>query len=678
MGISLPRSRWRRAALGFALTAVFTFAVNLGFVLWATTTKRSTIRNGVGTVAEQSCSSIKTLNTLVHLVINILSTILLAGSNYCMQCLIAPTRSEIDSAHKSKKWLDVGVPSIRNFSGIADKRRLLWILLSVSSLPLHLLYNSVVFTSTSANLYTAYIVNERFLTDTNRTDFPENMRTPRMNTMYEAYRDGKLEHVSLSDCVSDYGAPFQSARGNVLLVKTGDEFPAGEIEEKATMLISGGMKQNSDWICKDSEPDSTSDEKTPCDDMIPRFEAAPEEWTLHGNRFKECYSQKTEEHCKLLFSSGLCWTVTLLNLLKAVLMLFVAFGGGERPILTIGDAVASFLKEEDPSTKAMCLKSKRDFWKNDWLDMARQYDPRPRRKFAAATRARWLTCISLYVSIHAGPTTRRMLTASRYSVAVLACFILLCWGLGTIQGDKDIAKLGLGAVNGKTVIESRLVGEGYKFLVQNAMLANTPQVIMSLLYFTYNALYTSISLVTEWDRLAGGGDKGLRVSSTPRGEQRETYFLQLPYRYSLPLAAFSGGLHWLISQSIFLVNIEVWKPSTKDIMTMVAKSEEASLDATLTTCGWSPMGIVFVIVAGVAMVGFLLFSGARRLRFGGIPVAASCSAAISAACHPGTDEKDAWEKPLRWGVVAVPAVEPRHCSFSSEPVEVPVKGQLYA
>ncbi|KAF6802962.1 hypothetical protein CSOJ01_11236 [Colletotrichum sojae] len=660
MGISLPRSRWRRAALGFALAAVFTFAVNLGFVLWATTTKRGTIRNGVGTVAEQSCSSIKTLNTLVHLVINILSTILLAGSNYCMQCLIAPTRSEIDSAHKSKKWLDVGVPSIRNFSGIADKRRLLWILLSVSSLPLHLLYNSVVFSSTSANLYTAYIVNERFLTDTNRTDFPENMRTPRMNTMYEAFRDGKLERLSLSDCVGDYGAPFQSARGNVLLVKTGEEFP-GIPEENATMLIAGGMKQNSDWICKDWEPKSNSDEKTPCDDMLPRFKAEPGEWKLHGYRFKECYSQKTEEHCKLLFSSGLCWTVTVLNLLKAVLMLFVAFGGGERPILTIGDAVASFLKEEDPATKAMCLKSKKDFWKKDWLDMARQYDPRPRRKFAAATRARWLTCISLY------------------SVAVLACFILLCWGLGTIQGDKDIAKLGLGAVNGKTVIESRLVGEGYQFLVQNAMVANTPQVIMSLLYFTYNALYTSISLVTEWDRFAsGGGDKGLRVSSTPRGAQRETYFLQLPYRYSLPLAAFSGGLHWLISQSIFLVNIEVWEPSREDIMKMVATSEDTPYEANLTTCGWSPMGIVFVIAAVVAMVGFLLFSGARRLRFGGIPVAGSCSAAISAACHPGTDEKDAWEKALRWGVVAVPAVEPRHCSFSSEPVEVPVKGQLYA
>ncbi|KAF0316724.1 hypothetical protein GQ607_016066 [Colletotrichum asianum] len=79
------------------------------------------------------------LNTGIHVVINILSIILLAGSNYCMQCLIAPTRPEIDEAHSSQCWLDIGVPSIRNFWSIGRKRKAIWILLSASSLPLHLM-----------------------------------------------------------------------------------------------------------------------------------------------------------------------------------------------------------------------------------------------------------------------------------------------------------------------------------------------------------------------------------------------------------------------------------------------------------------------------------------------------------------------------------------------------------
>jgi hypothetical protein len=73
------------------------------------------------------------------LLINALSTILLSASNYTMQCLSAPTRSEVDDAHSTGKWLDIGVPSVRNLGRIARKRVILWWLLGASSLPLHLL-----------------------------------------------------------------------------------------------------------------------------------------------------------------------------------------------------------------------------------------------------------------------------------------------------------------------------------------------------------------------------------------------------------------------------------------------------------------------------------------------------------------------------------------------------------
>lgn len=41
----------------------------------------------------------------------------------------------------------------------------------------------------------------------------------------------------------------------------------------------------------------------------------------------------------------------------------------------------------------------------------------------------------------------------------------------------------------------------------------------------------------------------------PQGEQRSTYWLQLPYAYSIPLITASATLHWLISQSIFLMRV---------------------------------------------------------------------------------------------------------------------------
>ncbi|KAF4810173.1 hypothetical protein CGCSCA4_v011023 [Colletotrichum siamense] len=99
--------------------------------------------NGIGVIWEGQKTKVKIWNTVLHIVINIISTILLCGSNYCMQCLVAPTRGELDQAHAEKRWLDIGTPSIRNFRRISWRKKLLWTLLAISSLPLHLLYTVV-------------------------------------------------------------------------------------------------------------------------------------------------------------------------------------------------------------------------------------------------------------------------------------------------------------------------------------------------------------------------------------------------------------------------------------------------------------------------------------------------------------------------------------------------------
>lgn len=39
----------------------------------------------------------------MHIIINILSTALLAASNYVMQCLSAPTRPDVNEAHTQRK-----------------------------------------------------------------------------------------------------------------------------------------------------------------------------------------------------------------------------------------------------------------------------------------------------------------------------------------------------------------------------------------------------------------------------------------------------------------------------------------------------------------------------------------------------------------------------------------------
>lgn len=108
----------------------------------------------------------KRLDLWLHLAINLLSTLLLGASNYTMQCLSAPTRDEINKAHQQRISLDIGIPSIRNLRRISWNRIVLWWLLALSSVSLHFLYNSAVFSTLSTNPYTAAVVSTDFLTDT--------------------------------------------------------------------------------------------------------------------------------------------------------------------------------------------------------------------------------------------------------------------------------------------------------------------------------------------------------------------------------------------------------------------------------------------------------------------------------------------------------------------------------
>ena len=45
----------------------------------------------------------------------------------------------MDKAHENNTWLDIGIQSFRNLMKIRKVRVVLWVLLAVSSIPLHLM-----------------------------------------------------------------------------------------------------------------------------------------------------------------------------------------------------------------------------------------------------------------------------------------------------------------------------------------------------------------------------------------------------------------------------------------------------------------------------------------------------------------------------------------------------------
>lgn len=190
------------------------------------------------------------------------------------------------------------------------------------------------------------------------------------------------------------------------------------------------------------------------------------------------------------------------------------------------------------------------------------------------------------------------------------------------------------------------------------LLANLPQTIVSFLYLTYNALFTCMLVAKEWNQFAHKR-KTLRVTN-PVGEQRSSYWLQLPYTYSIPLLIMSSLLHWLVSQTLFFVRIK-----------------EVGSGTVITSCGYSPIAIITVIPIGIILVLLVVLTGFRRYEKG-IPLAGSSSAAISAACHPPEEDVGASILPVMWGEVKTEDSAVGHCCFTSFAVSTPVEGNMYA
>lgn len=99
---------------------------------------------------------------------------------------------------------------------------------------------------------------------------------------------------------------------------------------------------------------------------------------------------------------------------------------------------------------------------------------------------------------------------------------------------KGLWEMGIGGVNLDSVVELDNLN-----LTIITLLANLPQTILSFLYLTYNGIFSCVLAADEWNRFSHHR-KRLRVTA-PTGKQRSTYFLAVPYKYSIvsqPLISF--------------------------------------------------------------------------------------------------------------------------------------------
>jgi hypothetical protein len=225
--------------------------------------------------------------------------------------------------------------------------------------------------------------------------------------------------------------------------------------------------------------------------------------------------------------------------------------------------------------------------------------------------------------------------------------------------------LGFGTVKAASMVRWATPMRGTGGQLRNVLLANLPQLLISTMYLGYNQTYTCMAFASEYTKYFGN-QLTLRATR-PKGQQRNSYFLTLPFRYIIPIMLLSTTMHFILSQGFFLVAVDVF-----DL------KGNLDADSVIMSVGFSIAAlIVLVALCGtVVLVAFLI--GFRRFPKG-IPLVGPCSAAISAACHVADHEdgKAVAEGTVQWGVVDI-RNRVGHLAFSGSLVGKPVPGFYYA
>lgn len=162
----LPASGWRRTAVINSIVVSFFALILISLMIWVYASSDSRIDTWIFYLGD--CSQGSRINVVLHLIINLISTLIIASSNFFMQILNAPTRKEVDTAHQQRSWLEIGVPSMRNVLHVSRLKTLCWILFNLSSIPIHLVFNSAIFeTDYQGGEWWHTIATESFLNDGN-------------------------------------------------------------------------------------------------------------------------------------------------------------------------------------------------------------------------------------------------------------------------------------------------------------------------------------------------------------------------------------------------------------------------------------------------------------------------------------------------------------------------------
>lgn len=433
--------------------------------------------------------------------------------------------------------------------------------------------------------------------------------------------------------------------------------------------------------------------QSPCFENIEiiSFQAKQGDWQIQSGYFVDhCIAERGEEMCSFQGNITSIAIVAAFNLVQAILMFTGVLRLRKKPLLVLGDAISSFLSRPDTTTFGLCLLSREDVTDRKlWPSKLPLEDMKHYTMIAnlpAARRFKAVSAVTLWNGVSALLVTLLMILGLLFQMYQ---YVRRAYAPDHYQFSVvSIGTFSFGAPNPLLIVDNwslfSLSSEVSQTIV-SGLVANLPQLLLSLSYILINHYLTAMYIAEEWNKFSDN-KSGLRVTDPePLTAQSSSHYLQLPCKIVFPLIGAYSVLHWLLSMSIFIAVIQDYNADGVLINGLLASTPllQNGAPQRFASCGFSPIpAVVFLGILGL-MLFYILGISLRKIP-PGMPVVGSCSAAISAACHAPTWDMGCEMKTLLWGSVKDPNASlleryatTRHCSFNSSEVESVVAGGEY-
>ncbi|MCJ1379121.1 hypothetical protein MMC17_002221 [Xylographa soralifera] len=654
------RGGWRTGVTAGMITAFFVMIINTAVLCWVSS--RLQISNGVAIAFEGSCEEMSRISTWSHLAINVLSTLLLGANNMVLfssrsstnYVAVLVAENFLTGGYWNQTRFQFNMTDSTDSKTITDADVQLIEALQNNSNTLNRLENidciNAYSNQIASDWHNLLLVANVTSQDTVYNIFPYNFSAS--NSPWTWLCASKFVDVGHNDMTrNDTLISYDNSTGkeSSINIDTGCA---------ANLTKVPDAWQFSDWSCP-SYQYSYLDFNTPIygslDHQTLVFCSEPtQQSVLH---IDHCLAESATGHCRIEINRTVLAVVLICNAVKVLCLLSTLLIVDFLPLITVGDAVASFLAIPDHTTSGDGTNSERDVaYKQEDKMRSRPtifhypeiYRWQPPSKVWRPRQPVWSS----------GASPRRFFATVWLSLLFWLAISLALIYLATYSSTAGISSVwttGFGAISMNSLINIT-VGMS---LTGTILITNMPQMLLSVNYFLYNSLYTGMLLTAETNSYAIHR-KALRVSN-PRGAQRSTYYLQLPYRYAIPLMIVFGALHWAFSQSVFFVQINVFDVNVQPLNTIQA-------------CGWSAPALATAIALGY-VASLALWAIGKRKYHAGMPIMSSCSLAISAACHAPPGDEHAAVKKVMYGATWRSADGTEYAGFSSQDVR-PLKAGI--